>query len=156
MDQNNLFPESIDDYELEETVDVDDSATIGYKPAPLFDFKTGEFVLNGNGQIVTADGITAWAQWCENILHTYRFFHDSYSDDIGIDYVSVFKAKSREEIETLLETEISEALAVDPYGRTQFVQTIEFDRYSTDEVVVRIVVIGANNENVTIETVLTI
>lgn len=153
MDEDELFPEDIDD--LEEEFEEDDSEEdIGYKIAPYFDSRIGDFLLNGNGQIVTADGPTAWAQWCENVISTDRYNHDAYTDDIGIDYDEIFSAESREEIELLLETEISDALECDPYGRTLFVQNIEFEWLSADELAVSVEVIGVDNEVVNVDTVI--
>ena len=93
--------------------------------------------------------------WCEDILSTDRYNHDAYTDDIGIDYEEIFKtSESQEEIETLLETEITDALICDPYGRTRYVQAVEFDWIGPDEVLVSIEVVGIDNELVTIEKVL--
>lgn len=151
-----LFPEELDDFDdiLEED---DTEEVVGYKDAPYFDSRTGDFIIDGHGRIVTADGVMAWSQWCENILSTDRYNHESYTDDIGIDYEEIFQAaETQEEAETLLETEITEALMCDPYGRTQYVQGIEFDWTVPDEVSVSIEVVGMDNELVTIDTVLSV
>ena len=141
-----LFPEELDEIE-DDLVDYDDDEIIGYKEAPLFDSSIGDFVYDGHGRIITANGVTAWANWCENILATDRYNHDSYTDDIGIDYEEIFRiSESQEEAETLLETEITDALMCDPYGRTQYVQGIEFEWTGPDEVLVSIEVVGMDNE----------
>lgn len=153
MDES-IFPE---DFEMDEDdfdVDEEDDEPIGYKIAPYFDSKRGDFTFNGSGQIIDSDGVTAWYQWCENIIATDRYNHDSYTDDIGIDYEEIFKADDQEEIETLLETEISEALECDPYGRTQYVQNIDFEWLSTSEVIVRIDVVGMESEMISIEALI--
>lgn len=149
-EEENLFPEDIDD--LEDIDDEeDDEEDVGYKMAPYFDSSLGEFLFDGSGRIVTADGVTSWYQWCENIIATDRYNHDSYTDDVGIDYDEIFSLGDRDEIETALETEIPEALACDPYGRTQFVQSIDFEWLSDTEVIVRVDVVGIDNEIITIE-----
>lgn len=154
MDEENLFPEE-DELEEDDLVDDDDSEEpIGYKIAPYFDSFLGDFLLNGNGQVITADEVTAWRQWCENILATDRYNHDAYTDDIGIDYDEIFKLNDPDEIETELEAEISEALACDPYGRTLYVQNVEFEWVSSTELIVRTEVVGLDNELVTIDTVI--
>lgn len=154
MDEDNLFPEE-DELEEDELVDDDDDEEpIGYKIAPYFDSVLGEFLLDGNGQIVTADEVTAWQHWCENVISTDRYNHDAYTDDIGIDYDEIFKLNDQEEIETELESEISEALTCDPYGRTQYVQNVEFEWITSTEVMVTIEVVGLDNELVTIDTVI--
>lgn len=154
MDEENLFPEE-DELEEDDLVDDDDDEEpIGYKIAPYFDSVIGEFLLDGNGQIVTADEVTAWQQWCENVVSTDRYNHDSYTDDIGIDYDEIFQLNDQEEIETELEQEISEALTCDQYGRTQYVQNIEFEWLNSTEVMLTIEVVGLDNELVTIDTVI--
>lgn len=153
MDEETLFPEDIDD-EIDEEEYEDEETVIGYKIAPYFDSKTGDFILNGSGQIITADEVEAYTQWCENIVATDRYNHDSYTDDIGIDYDEVFAAETHEEAETILESEISEALACDPYGRTQYVQNVSFEWTGPDEVEVSIEVMALDNELVTVNTVI--
>lgn len=153
MDEENLFPEDIDE-EIDEEEDEDEEAVIGYKIAPYFDSKTGDFILNGSGQIITANEVEAYIQWCENVVATDRYNHDSYTDDIGIDYDEVFAAETQEEAETILESEISEALACDPYGRTQYVQNVAFEWTGPDEVEVSIEVMALDNELVTVNTVI--
>lgn len=150
MDMN-LFPEDIDD-NLEDEYEDDSESVIGYKVAPYFDSKSGDFLLNGSGQIMTADEVTAYTQWCENVLATDRYSHDSYTDDIGLDYKEIFASADKEEAETIIENEISEALACDPYGRTQYVQNVEFEWISPDEVIVTVEIVALDNEMVTINT----
>lgn len=150
---NNLFPKDIDTEMSMENI-TDETKIIGYKPAPYFDFETGDFLLNGSGQILTADEIEAYVQWCMNVVFTDRYNHRAYSDDIGIDYTEIFSAETREEAEAILESEITEALACDPYGRTKFVQSIEFDWTGPDEVSVNVSVIALGNEFITFSTVI--
>lgn len=150
MSEDLLFPDDIDDFE-DEVYEDDVEEDIGYKIAPYFDSRLGEFLLNGNGQIITANGVEAWEQWCDIIMSTDRYNHEAYTDDIGIDYEAVIQADTIEEKELILETEISEALSVDPYGRTVFVQSIEFEWINSTDVIVRIDIVGADNEIITIE-----
>lgn len=154
MDEE-LFPGDIDDLDdIDSEDEEDDEEVIGYKAGPLFDAYIGKFVLDGHGRIVTADGVEAWKEWCENVIVTDRYNHDSYTDDIGIDYDEIFQSEDRDEIETLLETEISEALECDPYGRTQYVQGIDFEWISPTEVVVSVDVVGMDNEIINITATL--
>ena len=153
-EEESLFPEDIDELEDIDEEEEDDE-DVGYKMAPYFDSKLGEFLFGGSGQIVTADGVTAWQQWCENIISTDRYNHDAYTDDIGIDYDKIFKLNDQDEIETALETEISDALSCDPYGRTQYVQSVDFEWISTTEVVVTVDVVGMDNEIITVDAMIT-
>lgn len=149
----NLFPADLN-IEEENAAYIDGDEILGYKISPCFDYKTGDFLLNGSGQILTADKIIAYTQWCENVIATDRYNHDAYGDYIGIDYQSVFSAGSREEAEAILESEISEALLCDPAGRTQYVQSVDCEWHNSEEVSVTIKVVALDNELVTIDTVI--
>lgn len=151
--ENNLFPEDIDN-ELVDLEDENETEVTGYKLASYFDFNSGDFVLNGKGQIITADGVTGYTQWCETVLATDRYNHESYTTDIGIDFNQVFAASSREEAETILESEITEALECDPYGRTQYVQNVICEWIGPDTVEVTVDVVALDNEIVTINKTL--
>ena len=48
----NLFPTDFD-LETDEELYAESEEIIGYKPAPLFDYETGDFVIDGSGQIIT-------------------------------------------------------------------------------------------------------
>ena len=148
----NLFPEDIDSDISEEELEEEEQEIIGYKVAPYFDTKSGDFLLNGSGQIIEADEVTAYTQWCENILATDRYNHEAYTDDIGLDYDEIFAAADREEAELIIESEISEALDCDPYGRTKFVQNVECEWTSPDEVMVSVEIVAFDNELVTVNT----
>ena len=149
----NLFPTGLD-LETDEELYAESEEIIGYKPAPLFDYETGDFLMNGSGQIITADKITAYTQWCKNVIATCRYNHDAYGDYIGIDWNAVFSAPTRDEAESIIESEISEALACDPYGRTEYVQSVDCEWHNSNEVTLTIKVIALDNELVTIETVI--
>lgn len=156
MEEDTLFPEDIDIDEIEiEEENEDEEAVVGYKIAPYFDTKSGDFILNGSGQIITANEVEAYAQWCENVIATDRYNHESYTDDIGLDYNAIFAAPTQEEAEIIIESEISEALACDPYGRTQYVQNVAFEWTGPDEVIVSIEVVALDNELVTVDTIIT-
>lgn len=149
---DNLFPT---DYNSDVGLDASNYETeTGYKQSPYFDSETGDFVLDGSGTILDANGVEAYTQWCEAVVATDRYNHDAYSNDIGIDYNLIFSAKTHEEAETLLESEISEALAVDPYHRTQYVQNVLCEWVGSDSVNVTIEVVALDNELVTINTIL--
>lgn len=151
MANENLFPTDLDsDIGSTETYE----AYQGYKKSPYFDSATGDFIVDGSGTILDADEIEAYVQWCESVIATDRYKHDAYSSDIGIDYNLIFSASTHEEAETLLESEISEALAVDPYKRTIYVQNVQCEWTGPDSVDVTIEVLALDNELVTINTVI--
>ena len=152
-EEESLFPDDLGDEEIEDDLLEDtEEEVIGYKISPYFDTKSGDFLLNGSGQIITADEITAYTNWCENVMASERYKHDGYSDDIGIDYDEIFSASSREEAELIIESEISEALAADPFGRTQYVQKVSCEWIGPDTVLVNVEVVALDNEIVTVNT----
>lgn len=100
------------------------------EPAPkygkswLFDFEKGDFVMDGTGRIVEADGHTAWSQWCVHAVLTERFAYVIYSTDFGTEIEQALKQPSRKAVEAELERVITEALLVDP--RTERVTDFAF------------------------------
>ncbi|MBO8169358.1 MAG: DUF2634 domain-containing protein [Thermoanaerobacteraceae bacterium] len=101
------------------------------EPAPkygrswLFDFEKGDFVVDGTGRVVEADGHTAWVQWCVKTVLTERFAHVIYSIDYGTEIKQALKQPSRKAVEAELERVITEALLVDP--RTERVTDFAFE-----------------------------
>lgn len=101
------------------------------EPAPqygkswLFDFEKGDFVTDGAGRVVEADGHTAWAQWCVKAVLTERFAYLVYSSDYGAELEQALKQPSRAAVEAELERAITEALLVDP--RTERVTDFAFE-----------------------------
>lgn len=101
------------------------------EPAPkygkswLFDFEKGDFVVDGAGRIVEADGHTAWVQWCLKTVLTQRFAHVIYSFDYGTELEEALKQPSRKAVEAELERAITEALLADP--RTEMVRDFTFE-----------------------------
>jgi len=96
-----------------------------YGKSWLFDFKKGDFVVDGAGRLVEADGHTAWVQWCVKTVLTERFAHVIYSSDYGAEIEQSLKQPSRKAVEAELERVITEALLVDP--RTGLVKDFEFE-----------------------------
>lgn len=151
----NLFPEDIDDFMEDELLDEEEEEIVGFKVSPHFDIETGDFMMDGSGNIMTANEIDSYIQWCTAIIATDRGKSDSYTSDIGIDYDAVFSAVDREEGEMILESEISEALECDPYGRTEYVQHVESEWVGPDAINVSVEVVALDNELVTFNTTIT-
>lgn len=150
--EDNLFPEDIDD--IDEDLLLDEDTFTGYKKGPYFDMEKGDLLLNGAGQVMIAEEVDVWATWCEKIISTPRYSCDLYSTDIGIDYEEVFAAEDREEAESIIESQISEALTVDPYGRTLYVESVKFEWLSADSVRVDALVVGIENERIPVGTII--
>jgi hypothetical protein len=95
-----------------------------YGKSWLFDFKTGDFVIDGAGRVVQADGYTAWAQWCVKTVLTERFAYLAYSQNYGTEIEAALRQPSRQAVESELERAITEALLMDP--RTEMVRDFRF------------------------------
>ncbi|WP_027717306.1 DUF2634 domain-containing protein [Desulfovirgula thermocuniculi] len=109
------------------------------EPAPkygkswLFDFAKGDFVVDGAGRVVQADGHTAWVQWCVKTVLTQRFAYVIYSFNYGTELEEALRQPARKAVEAELERAITEALLADP--RTEMVRDFAFD-WQGDEVTV--------------------
>jgi len=126
------------------------------EPAPkygkswLFDFKKGDFVLDGAGRVVEADGHTAWVQWCVKAVMTERFSCLAYSGDYGVEIDEALKQPTRAAVETEVERTITEALLADP--RTYAVRDFSFE-WRGEELYVSFTVIPVVGEAARIEGV---
>ncbi|WP_213997065.1 DUF2634 domain-containing protein [Tepidanaerobacter syntrophicus] len=125
----NLYPT----FEMPELVEQQLETEPKYPKSYLFDFEKGDFVRDGAGKILVADGHTAWVQLCTKTLLTERFAYLSYSSDYGVEIEKVMKEKSRKTIETEIERTITEALLADP--RTESVSDFSFE-WSGDSLLV--------------------
>jgi hypothetical protein len=123
---NNLFP--VFDVPSELAVDLQEQQL--YKPAPLFDMESGEFVINGARQVLYGSGYDAWVLWCSKTIMTQRWSHLGYSDNSGIETIEAFNEPDRQAQESAFERTITEALLADPAGRTQQVRDFQFNWHS--------------------------
>lgn len=139
---NNLYPANYEQETINETEDVVDTGPIGYRPGVAFAWNPGDFVRDGRNRIMDASAVDSWQQWCMNCLQTQRYKHLAYSSDFGIDIDAVFAAETREEAESILTREITEALTADPYQRTQYVDSVGFVWTAPDAIQATITVIG--------------
>ena len=143
-----LFPE--EDIEIvAEELDDEEESPVGYIESIFFDEELGDFPRDGQHKLKKATGIEAWEQWCSNCLMTEKDAHPAYGSAFGISTYEAFKADSTEEAESILTLEITEALMNDPYGRTEFVENIEFEWITTSECIVTVTIQGI--EDVTID-----
>lgn len=111
-----------------------------YGKSWLFDFEKGDFVLDGAGRVVPADGHAAWVQWCAKTVLTERFTYAIYSSDYGAEVERALKQPSRKAVEAELERSITEALLADP--RTELVKDFAFE-WQGDAVKVSFTVVPA-------------
>lgn len=150
----NLFPEGYED-EIIEAEDLEASQIVGYRNGLSFDEQLGDFRRDGANKILDSSGIESWKSWIINTLHTERYKHLAYSSDIGIEYDLVFKSKSRAEAESILTRQIIENIMADPYKRCAYVESIEFDWETGDNVKTDILLRGISDVSIDITTYLT-
>lgn len=122
---------------------------IGYMPCVYFDEDLGDFVRDGQHKLKSSTRLEAWEQWCINCIMTERGAYPAYGNKFGISTYEAFHAEDRAEAESILTVEITEGLMNDPYGRTEYVESIEFDWIHPDAVAMAITVRGI--EDVTID-----
>lgn len=146
----NLLPEG---YEQEVVLDEDlvREGPVGYRNGVAFDYERGDFKRDGRNRIMDCNGIESWKSWCINCLATERYKHLAYPTDFGIELDLIFGAESREEAESILTRQITEAILADPYQRTAYIESLEFNWTKADTVEVSAILHGI--DEVTIDLV---
>jgi len=134
------MPDLYPKFDMPDLVEEVEDTSIAYPKSWLFDFDTGDFVLDGAGNVVEADGLTTWAQWCVKAVLTQRLAFVVYNWDYGVDIENVMKQPTRAVTEAELEKEITEALMTDP--RTAEVKNFTFE-WSGDELTVSFIIVNA-------------
>ena len=150
----NLFPEGYED-EIVTEEELEAEAPAGYLNGIAFDEELGDFRRDGMNKMQDSDGIESWKSWCINCLQTERYKHLAYSTDFGIELDAALAASSREEAESILTREITEALLADPYKRTAYVEEIKFDWTAPDSVVVSVTIHGIDDVTIDITAYIT-
>lgn len=146
-----LFPE--EEFEIvAEELDDEEGRPVGYIESIFFDENIGDFSRDGQNKLKKATGLEAWMQWCTNCLMTEKDAYAAYGSAFGISTREAFKADDREEAESILTLEITEALMNDPYGRTEMVESIEFNWITSSECEVKITIRGIEDVTIDITT----
>lgn len=148
----NLFPigyeqEIVTEEEMEEPF-------VGYRPGIAFDFHRGDFMLDGKNILLRSTGIESWKAWCYNCASTQRYRHLAYDTDFGIDMEPAFRAESREEAESWLTREITEAILADPYQRTKYIEEMTFEWPAPDTVLIHLVLHGVDDVTIDFDVTL--
>ncbi len=138
-------------FNMPELIEEQAVKTPEYGKSWLFDFEKGDFVVDGAGRIVIADGYTAWVQWCVKTVLTQRFAHVVYSFDYGTELEEALKQPSMKAVEAKLERAITEALLADP--RTEMVRDFAFE-WEGDAVKVSFTAVPVIGEPAQLEVVL--
>jgi len=144
------MPDLYPKFDMPDLVEAVEDTSIAYPKSYLFDFEKGDFVLDGAGRIVIADGHTAWAQWCVKTVMTERFAYLVYSRNYGAEVEQAIKQPDRALVEMEIERTITEALMVDP--RTELVRDFAF-RWYADELYVSFTIVPVIGEPARIEGV---
>ena len=150
----NLFPEGYED----EVITQDDlkvEKPTGYRNGIAFDYKRGDFLRDGMHKMRDSDGIESWKSWCINCLLTERYKHLAYSSDFGIEIDKAMKASSRNEAESILAREITEAILADPYKRTKYIEKITFEWTAPDAVYADLTIHGVDDATIDITAYIT-
>ena len=151
---NNLFPEGYEDAVILDE-DLKSEEPAGYRNGIAFDDETGDFKRDGMNKMLDCTGIESWKSWCTNCIQTERYKHLGYSTDFGIETEPAMRANSREEAESILTRQITEALLADPYGRTAYVEEIEYDWTAPDTVAVHVIIHGVDDVTIDITAYIT-
>lgn len=144
-----LFPTDMGE-EIIDVDELDEDEAVGYQPGLAFDYDTGDFIRDGRHRILDATGVEAWKQWCVNCIQTERYKHVAYNTDFGIELDAVFAATSRAEAESILTREINDAIMADPYGRTAYVDSLEYNWQGADAVEITATVVGIDDVTIDI------
>lgn len=150
----NLFPEGYED----EVITVDDlqaEKPAGYRNGIAFDYKAGDFMRDGMNKILASDGVESWRSWCINCLQTERYMHLAYSSDFGIETAAALRAGSREEAESILTRQITEAIMADPYERAAYIEGISFNWTAPDAVIVDVKIHGVDDVTIDVTAYIT-
>lgn len=149
----NLFPSGFGTNEItEEEIAEENPPVVGYRKNVSFDYRTGDFLRDGRNNLIECSPFDAWAQWCIKNVQTPRFKCAAYSTDIGIDLSGVIGSSDKKLVESILTAEISECLAADPYGRTDYVKSVKYNWTAPDAVEATATVLGIDQTEITITT----
>lgn len=150
----NLFPAGYED-EVITQADLALEKPSGYRNGIAFDSKLGDFLRDGMYKMLDSDGIESWKSWCINCLRTERYKHLAYSTDYGIEVDKAMKASSREEAESILARQITEAILADPYKRAKYIVKIIFEWTAPDSVCVDVTIQGVDDATIDITAYIT-
>lgn len=151
----NLLPEGYEN-EVITPEDIDTGRPIGFKNGVAFEYEDlADFMRDGRNRMMDSDGIESWKSWVINCMQTERYRHLAYSPDFGILLELAFEADSREEAESILTREITEAIMADEYQRTEYIESIDFVWPFPDAVQVTAVLHGIDDVTIDVTAYIT-
>ena len=141
-----------DDSELaiEESPDIIDEADEyddEFHPSVAWDFKEGDFRLDGNGNMIKCTGEEAYKVWCVKTVLTEREACRAYDSDIGAELDDALDWDDHGIVESELRRTITEAIMVNP--RTETVNGFSF-KWDGDNVTVTCVITPISGDEFTI------
>lgn len=119
---------------------IDDEEKQKYYPSLDFDFETGDFVLDGSNNIMTAEGQRAYKQWCIKTILTERYTCLAYDSDIGTEMTRAAQQPEYEAQCSEIEKQYTEALMANP--KTEYVREFEFSQPEPDVISVTFTIKG--------------
>lgn len=127
-----------------------------YAPSFKFDYDTGDFVRDGAGRLILADGKETFASWCLKQCVTERYTKMAYGKSIGVEIENKIKNETEiEAVESIIQRTITEALLQNP--ATEYVRDFEFSWDYAGALSVTFVVKGTKwNENMKLKVGYTI
>lgn len=96
-----------------------------YLPAPAFNFETGDFVFDGAGRMVMADGKTAFEDWCLKVCGTERGTKLAYSTDIGTEFEALRQESDPNFVRSSIIRTITETILVHPAA--EYIKKFSFE-----------------------------
>lgn len=151
----NLLPVEYDTEKDLAVEDLEEESTVRYPNGIAFNYESGDFCRDGKNKLMDSNGIESLKSWCIDCVHTERYKHLAYGDGYGIDLDAVFEAETREEAESVLVREVTEALLADPYQRILYVSEVECTWQAPDSVSVHIIIQGVDDATIDITVYLT-
>ena len=117
----NLYPT----IELPTLISPQTSQPKKYYPAPNFDFETGDFLFDGSGKFVMADGHEAFEQWVLKACMTERGTRLAYSDDYGVELEDAVKFTDAGAVRSSIVRTITETILANPCA--EYVKNFSFE-----------------------------
>lgn len=109
-----------------------------YHYSVVWDYDKGDFVRDGNNNMVKADGYEAYRTWCIKTVLTERYKCMAYPNEIGAELDTALQQENNEAVEAMLRRTITDAIMVNP--RTEDVRNFEFS-WDGDEIRVTFLVV---------------
>lgn len=111
-----MFPEDVEDYLVNEDLNMEQTTTSFNGKSFLYDFNKGDFIYK-NGAPVEVDGIKAIQIWIEKVIRTERFKFNIYDGvEYGVTIEDLIGSNlPKGFIESEMKRELTESILMNPY-----------------------------------------